>query len=438
MLTHKTETRHLVRQPSFAVPVLLLLALVFVGCGDSYQPQTAVEGVFEPTVTAPDGSHCVKIEGRRDGWLRFYPTTAPTMCGPIRVSEIGIMTYGYEVRQPGLKLEVARLEFSDASVFIATQHLRATGRFEYRERSATVKDWARNNPYMAYGLAFLGIVVLSSAVMHAQSQAQSRAAMKRRERERSEAEAAANAAERAARAAASAADLVRLMQLMAEARSAADALPIALGEAELFLDRAQSELASRLPSPFWEAIEDTVVKLGEFHIALSTLESRKAAYQSLAARQEQGAPRFAIGVTVLPDPAMTQNRLNLLYREAQAIPHFSIIYEQRRTTATLVSGFRSLGQAIERIGDRIVREVGSVAVSLECGLGSLESALRSSADAAADQGAALHAELRKTVDGSDALRLQLREDSERRSKAEGAALRMLDNIQRRRKPAPFG
>ena len=40
---------------------------------------------------------------------------------------------------------------------------------------------------------------------------------------------------------------------------------------------------------------------------------------------------------------VTASRLTHLYRQAQAIPHFSIVYEQRRTTSTLVAGFRSLG-----------------------------------------------------------------------------------------------
>src|ERR1035441_1911809 len=81
------------------VPILILLMLVTVGCGDSYQLKKPINGMYQPTLPAPNGSNCVQIEGRRDGWLGF-PTVQPIICQPIRVSELGVMTYGWEVRQP--------------------------------------------------------------------------------------------------------------------------------------------------------------------------------------------------------------------------------------------------------------------------------------------------------------------------------------------------
>jgi hypothetical protein len=100
-------------------------------------------------------------------------------------------------------------------------------------------------------------------------------------------------------------------------------------------------------------------------------------------------------------------------------------------------GFRSLGQAIEGLGNRIVDEIGTLANSLDCGLANLESSLESSAAASAVQSAVLRAELQTAVGVNDAIRGQLREDAEARSETERLALRMLDNIQRRRKPTIF-
>jgi hypothetical protein len=421
-------------------PCVILLVSMAVGCGDSYEREKTIDGVFEPTVIAPDGSHCVRIEGRRAGWLSF-PTTQPTICQPIRVSELGIMTYGWEVAQPGLKLEVARVEFSDGSVFIATVHLRELGRFEYNERSPTVSDWTRDNPLKTVVLVLVGLVIAVTIPLRIQATAA------RRRREHNQAEAAATArvlaraaaleAEAAAKAAARAAALAKLRQLAADAQAAADSLPIMLGEAEIALDRAQAELKSRLPSPFWEAMEDAVGKLRAFHRVLSIIDSKRTEYRMQSARLERAVQAFTLGVVVLPDPAATHSRLNRLYREAQAIPHFSIVYEQRRTTATLIEGFRSLGQTIEHLGDRIVDEIGSLATSLDCRLDSLESSLESSAAAAAAQSAALRAQLQSAVGINDALRGQLRQEAEARSDTERLALRMLDNIQRRRKPTIF-
>lgn len=241
----------------------------------------------------------------------------------------------------------------------------------------------------------------------------------------------------AAEAAARAAGLAKLRQLADGARGAAESLPIILGESELTLDRAQEELKSQLPSPFWEAMEEAVSKLSAFGHALSIIEANRAEYRAQSAQVAGDVPPFTLGVSVLPHPAATQSRLTSLYRQAQSIPHFSIIYEQRRTTATLIEGFRSLGQAIEGLGDRIVSEIGSLAASVDCRLASLESSLESSAAAAAEQSAALRAQVQNAAGANDALRGQLRQDAEARSETEHLALRMLDNIQRKRKPTIF-
>jgi hypothetical protein len=359
------------------------------------------------------------------------------ICAPVRVNELGVMTYGWEVRQPGLQLEVARLECSDGSVFFATNTLRGAGRLEYTDRSPTLGDWTRHNPLKTAVLALAGLVVAVTIPLWVSARERKRS----HERERLEAEAAARAAAReaeaAARAAAREAALARLRQLTAEARSAACSLSITLGEAEIILDRAEAELTSQLPSPFWEAIEESLAKLRAFQQALSVIQENGTAYATQTAQLEGDVPEFALGISVLPDPTATHQRLNRLYRKAQSIPHFSIVYEQRRTTATLIAGFRSLGQAIERLGARIVAEIGSLACSLDCSLANLESSLECSAAAAAEQRAALHKELQCAADSNEALRRELREGAEARSETERLALRMLDNIQRRRKPGIF-
>ena len=417
-------------------PLVILLVSMAVGCGDRYEPKATVDGVFQPTVNAPDGSHCVQIVGHRANWLS-YPTVEPTICQPIRISEIGVMTLEPAWVTPEEKLEVARLEFDDGSAFFSTAHLRDVGRFEYSERSLTLNDWLRHNHFTITGLAFIGFVVAVSISLRAYAKTLRR----RRERDQTKAAAAAKASAQAAaasaRAVARAAALGKLSRFAADAQRATDSLPIILGEAEITLDRAQAELGSLLPSPFWEAMEDALGNLRAFLHALSIIDSRRTEYRTQSAQLESPVPAFTLGVSVLPDPAATQSRLNRLYREAQSIPHFSIVYEQRRTTAVLIAGFRSLGQAIERLGDRIVDEIGSLAASLDCRLASLESSLESSATAAAEQSAALRAQLQSAVDANDAILGQLHQDAEARSETERQALRMLDNIQHRRKPTIF-
>src|SRR4051794_34749185 len=67
---------------------LLLLLTFGLACGNGYEPGQAVVGVFEPTMIAKDGSHCITFEGRRDGWISLSKVDA-TICDPVRINELG-------------------------------------------------------------------------------------------------------------------------------------------------------------------------------------------------------------------------------------------------------------------------------------------------------------------------------------------------------------
>lgn len=442
---------------------LVLLAMANLGCGVSYEPAKSIEGVFQPTEkpssmpgtwTTPDGSHCVRIEGLRNGWLSFS-RTQPVICQPIRVSELGVMTFGEASEFNTGSFEFARLEFSDASIFVYTGFLKTAGRFEYAERPPTLGEWTRHNPFKMVLIVLVGVGVTVGAI--------ARGSRRRRERKWREAEAAAEAARPAAEAAARHARLVaeaaahrarldaeasalaksravalaRLRQSVADAQGAAGSLPITLGEVEITLDRAQDELESGLYSPFWEALEAATAKLGELERTLSLIDERRTEYRAQAELLGSDTPEFSLGIAVLPDPAATHGRLIALYRRAQSNPHFAMVYEQRRTNAILIAGFNSLGQTIEHLGGRIVTAITGLAASVNCRLASLESSLESAANAAAEQSAALRAGLQRSTDISDAVLGQLRQDADGRAESERMALRMLDNIQRQRKPTSW-
>lgn len=421
--------------------IYMAFVIMTVTCGacDKYEPTKPIEGVYRPT-------QCVTLQGIiPGGWLSMHQTIHPTVCQPMRVSELGVYTYGGGWSRPGVQAEVGKLEFSDAGVLVESAHLRGSGTFDYKDRSATAGEWTSNNPIKTIMLVLVGLAVAVTIPQQLIARESKRRlereklkAEERLKRERLEAEVARKAAARAAAAAARAATLAQLQRLILEAERAAASLPIILGEAELTLHRAEEELRSHLPSPFWEAMEEAVANLQAFQGALSIIEARRAEYSAQASKLGGGVPGFRLGVSVLPDPTGTQSRLTHLYRQAQAIvPHFPMVYEQRRTTSTLVTGFRSLGQAVERLGDRIADEIGSLATSLGFHLDSLEKSLESSAAAAAEQSAALRTQLQSVVGSNDSLSRQLHQDAEAHSETERQALRMLDNIQHRRKPSIF-
>lgn len=410
------------------LPALAILTFMSACSKDSYEPRLTIEGTYHPSCgearpkACPNG--CPRIEGRSATMFAPLSSVIVTVCQPIRVSELGTLTLDSD------RSEAGRLEFADSAVYIQTELMRRHGRFEYSERSPTPNDWTRNNPLTTGVLVLIGLGVAVSIPVGLNA----RKSRKRREREMLEAEI---DRKTAARAAARAAAIAQLQRLVSEAERAAASLPIILGEAELTLDRADEELRLQLPSPFWEAMEETVEKLQAFQGALSIIETKRAKYSALMSNLDEGVPGFRLGVSVLPDPTSTQSRLTHLYRQAQAIPHFSIVYEQRRTTSTLVAGFRSLGQAVERLGCQLVDEIGNLTTSLGSRLDSLEKSLESSAAAAAEQSAALRTQLQRAVGSNDTLSRQLHQDAEAHSETARRALRMLDNIQHRRKPSIF-
>lgn len=226
-----------------------------------------------------------------------------------------------------------------------------------------------------------------------------------------------------------------------EAQGAALSLSTVLAAGELDLDRADEELAEGLYSPFWEAMEDATAKLHSFDKLLHLITARKALHLQQCETLGKLAVPFSLGVAILPDPSPTHDRLRVLFRRAQKDRYYANNYEQRRiaskvdqTNAILVAGFSSLGDAVQRLGDRVSDSIRDLQATVEIGLGSLQSSLENAAEAAVEQREAMLTELRSSRGAEESVLHQLRQDADRRSVHEREARKMLDNIQRRRKP----
>ena len=211
-------------------------------------------------------------------------------------------------------------------------------------------------------------------------------------------------------------------------------MPVVLAQAEIALDRAEEQLHIGRYSPFWEAMEEATRQLSAFEDDVRLIESRRSTHQVQARQLTSAAPPFSLGVSVLPDPAATHKRLVMLYNQAQLNPQYALVYEQRRMSTILLAGFSSLGQAIEGLGDRTIDAITHLRTAVDCRLVSIESSLEASATAAAKQDAALVEEMHCVAKTDADVLGQLRQDSLLRSEHERVARRMLDNIQRRRKP----
>ncbi len=137
--------------------ILVMLLFMLVGCSgcSKYKRTELIEGMYYP-------NGVVKLEGRAVKSVdRVYEIT---ISHPFRVSELGVLTPGwYEEpwRNNHQPFDVGKAEISDAGVYyIPVYMLNSTGRFEYHQRSITIKEWIRDHPIMTALLAGVVLVVL--------------------------------------------------------------------------------------------------------------------------------------------------------------------------------------------------------------------------------------------------------------------------------------
>lgn len=271
---------------------------------------------------------------------------------------------------------------------------------------------------------------------------------KRRENDKSEAEARSKTEAEAQRALmAFERRLANVRQNVRDAQLAATRLPLILASADFSLDRAEQELVDDIPSSFWEAMENAALELSEFDSTVENIDNARQRHCELSKGLNSQAPGFSLGVSLLPDTASTGARLKHLYRKAQKSEYsrFAIIYEQRRTTAAVIAGFKSLEQAFLNLGSRLEAGLRSLGSQIEFRLTDIQSALSEAAERNEDQQTALlecaEESRREAATSGAELAVIARESATRaekdatvRKKYHAELAEMMNNIQRRRRP----
>jgi len=189
-------------------------------------------------------------------------------------------------------------------------------------------------------------------------------------------------------------------------------LPELLQASRVSLQKARKEFADRAFGPFWDAIESAVSKLAEFQNATDRLAYLASVYDGFLSDWPNNFPPFPTKERPIPDPRPVLQRLQDLMRKGETDFQFASILEQRRirmeqkkTREVMAAGFQNLGDAIQYVGDRITSSLNQMEISLGAQLDSL---LDSQLEASASE-----------------------------EQYHRCISRMLDNIQRGRKPPPF-
>ena len=207
-----------------------------------------------------------------------------------------------------------------------------------------------------------------------------------------------------------------------------------IDRAECCLDRARTHFRERAFSPFWENIEVAALSLAEAHSASNAIVRASTTYTELATKVPPPIPAFPVkaeSARSMATGARTGARLREVVAAAQKDFEFSTIYEQRRTTSAVISGFRNLADAVDNLGWKIQDSVDDLGRQLTGSLQELGQSIGARIDSIGDRietsgaRAASHLEaIERAVDVGS------RELSARHDKA----IEMLNNIQRRRYP----
>lgn len=152
----------------------------------------------------------------------------------------------------------------------------------------------------------------------------------------------------------------RAKGLASASAAAAGRLAERYRDANGWLDAAEAEFAEGAFAPFWDAVENAVRHLGEADAEMKKIAESMGQYRQLLGLLDQEPPALVLGV--LPSGTPTSDRLRSLVRRGQKSFRFATIYEQRRTNQILIAGFTSLGEALDRIGDRLAEGQGILAL----------------------------------------------------------------------------
>ncbi|MBC2898390.1 hypothetical protein H0B43_40450 [Rhodococcus wratislaviensis] len=193
---------------------------------------------------------------------------------------------------------------------------------------------------------------------------------------------------------------------------------------ENHLDNAEREFSDGVFAPFWDEVERAAEGLSNYAERIRRLADYARSYE------QQSNRLLAEPFVLAPLSAHLNNvsgymskRFKAVVREAQRNFQFAAIYEMRRTSKVMISGFTSLGEAIDNLTDSVLSSMNELQKSVEqvgAGVGMLGSDI-----------SRLNADLQYRH--NEFLEI-VRSNRKFQGVYEERVTEMLDNIQRHRRP----
>lgn len=161
-------------------------------------------------------------------------------------------------------------------------------------------------------------------------------------------------------------------------------LPEDLENAVSWIPAAQQHFRAGAFSPFWESIEHGYQCLGAYRVRLERIRHLSARYADAQQRYWENDG----DEPVLPFPLDASNLapsrtaisvarvLDQAVYEAQKVPVYAQIWEQRRNTAAVIEGFQTLSDAVSQMKNALSAQIGALENTLAQTTSSMQTELR--------------------------------------------------------------
>jgi hypothetical protein len=126
-------------------------------------------------------------------------------------------------------------------------------------------------------------------------------------------------------------------QLLYSSEDLARRIPKLLDQASVSAGLADKEYRENAFAPFWDAVEQVARHLDAFNKDVRQLSDCAQQYRALVRRHPDRFPSFRIRTEALPDPKGILADLQRLTRMGQTNFSFAIIWEQRKTREVLIA-----------------------------------------------------------------------------------------------------
>jgi len=148
---------------------------------------------------------------------------------------------------------------------------------------------------------------------------------------------------------------IEALNLIKSSRTLPARMPALLDEARSWLRQAEDEFNENAFGPFWEALEQSVVRLAEFEWNVNTLVRYADRYRAILTGREHTFPAFPVDLGRLPDPMPVAEEVRSVLRRGQTNFQFAMIWEQYKTRRTIAHGFQTLEEAINQAPASLIR-----------------------------------------------------------------------------------